>query len=656
MRSRSLVTLVASVVLVGCAGDHAPTSAPDAGPSDLARPDAEPTLTQNLLCNPSFEEGAGEQPECWKPFSPGSGKPTYTWSTRASAGKRGAALEGADPKSLGMWQQIVAVAEDTVYLVSAQVGFEGIEPPGRCHLQLVFRGEGQELLSMLDLPSHSRSRALDLDFPTGLKVRAPTGARSAEVNLVLAGVGKAFFDEVSLQAAPLGTVAGQISVSGQPLAEAKVSIVGKPWGKEYSALTDANGRYSLPGLPVAFPRYVLKVEKAGHRTRSAGRIAIHAAATTTVDLELEPGSDPKSPELHVIVAQLDLELPQQPPRFPDGATIPAEESGYPAQVRPFLAADEQITSTHPEIVALAKQIVSGVPEAKRSSTREVAWAVYEWISRTIDHDGVYDLKGELRLEHALTDITSGIWQTIGERDWGFGKSFLDWAYRPYELIKTRGGICVEHAWLGSALLRALRIPARAYSGAAELWAQTPDGKGVWIGFSTTGGRTAYRERGELGSGFEGPPLMISPVLSRPILHEDWDATARGLWRERHPSQASYEGTAAGKQQALAELEALKTQGTLPKGGKPSQGGQHHVLHVSDLTLSLLDLPREQTTLEVRVPLVTASARHAPEGTGAHWTSRPECQLGVEVKELENPPVEGKERWYTVRFDTTYLTK
>ena len=65
------------------------------------------------------------------------------------------------------------------------------------------------------------------------------------------------------------------------------------------------------------------------------------------------------------------------------------------------------------------------------------------------------------------------------------------------MLVERRGICIEHGRLGAAVLRALGIPARPKIGHSTLfWVQPPTGAGYWTEMSTSGGRAAYRDRGE----------------------------------------------------------------------------------------------------------------------------------------------------------------
>jgi hypothetical protein len=188
--------------------------------------------------------------------------------------------------------------------------------------------------------------------------------------------------------------------------------------------------------------------------------------------------------------------------------------------------------------------------AEQEQTHAVAWAVYEWIVKSINHDGVF-----VSPDQPYRDVTSGIWQTIWDGGWSWGTSFYDWVYRPAETLEVGCAICVEHAWLSSALLRALNIPARARVGSAEFWVQKPGEYGYWVGLSTNGGSNAYRQHGILGAGFGG---SVTPAFfsagSEPVLHEDWDLAEPGLWHETHPWEVSYPADAQGLSQAHDDLD------------------------------------------------------------------------------------------------------
>jgi hypothetical protein len=247
-------------------------------------------------------------------------------------------------------------------------------------------------------------------------------------------------------------------------------------------------------------------------------------------------------------------------------------------------------------------------------------------------------------------------------------------------LKVRGGICAEHAWLVAGLLRSLNVPARAAVGSHEYWAQRSKDDGAWIHGGTTGGRTSFRERGELGPGFEGyPPERRFSVLSRPILHEDWNAQHKGLWREVHPWGERYDGTPAGYEQAKADLASFAATGTAPhrppalrrqraprhreeqdredlalqRQRRPPPGAGY-LIDYSDVTINLLNMG-SQRTLDVRFPIVSLNDAATDIKTdNAYWTNHPGCVKRTWVEKITNPPAAGAERRFHVEFDLTSL--
>lgn len=636
----------------------------------------------NLLKNPGFEEGDGE-PAHWRTFSLKPDGISYVWDdAKAHSGRRSVCVQGTG-RGFGTWQQIVDVEPGRVYELKGYVAFEDVARQAECSLQLVFRNAGNRVVQMVTWPSHTGTREFALDFPYALKVRAPKDAAKAEVNLFLRREGKVWLDDVTFAPAPTGEIAGTVTCDGKPLENARVFIWGKPWDKPCETVTDTNGGYKLADIPVAFPRYILLAEKEGFRMRPVGDIEVKEGKCTAVDFRLEPGKNPD--DLRVKFGSMTLRAMAPGPKIPRGATIPDDPTGYPEKVRPYLQPDEYIQSDHPDVIAKAKELVEALPPEDRKDTRKVAWALHEWISKNIDHDGVFSVARRGGMNQPFRDVTSGIWQTISGRGWCWGKSFLDWGYRPHELLKVNCGICVEHSWLFAAMCRSLNIPARTAVGSHEFYAQCTKDDGVWIHGGTTGGRTNYRERGVLNVSFEGGPAEDRfAVLSRPVLHEDWNAEHKGLWRERHPWREQYDGTPEGKEKALADLETFANTGEAPRTNarpsrreprRPRQGrtdrAQEHedmatqrrarrrgpsdayLIHYSDVTINLLTMD-EQRILDVRFPMVTATNDGKPEAVSRHWTNHPECVKRTWVEEIKNPPAEGVERWFHIEFDLALL--
>lgn len=611
--------------------------------------------SSNLLQNPGFEDDVNGDgvPDFWSPWpTPPPSGVTFAWdNTTYYSGAHSVRVESTSSSSIGMWRQVVTVIAGAVYNLSGYVGFEGITPPSRCNLQLVFRNTSGAVIEMVDFPSHDGTRELAYDFPRELKVRAPTSAVTAEVNLILRGLGKAWFDDIFFGLAFTGNISGTVTSNGVPLEGARVFIWGDPWGATYEATTDETGTYTLTDVPVASPRYLLLASKEGYKTKPVGDVDVTAGGVTTVNFELIPGSDPVD-DLQIKFGTMELVHIVSPPEIPTDAVIPADASGYPESVRPYLEPDEYIESDHPAIVELAAQILESVPQENRTNVHEVAWAVYTWMSKNIEHDGVYSGPGGLNQPYR--DVTSGIWQTISGEGWSWGHNFYDWCYKPSETLIERGVICAEHAWLDTALLRALNIPARGAIGSMQFWVQNQSGNGFWISMSTTAGRTWYREHGELGVGFGTSPFpSFYPVLSRPLLHEDWYTENKCMWRERHPWGESYEGTPSGFEQAVADLEYFGLTGEAPHGSPPPPGEDFYHIHYRDVTINLFNIG-DQRILDVRFPLVSESENHVPIDQHAYWTNHPECVVRTWIEEITNPPVKGKERWFHIEFNLTSL--
>ncbi|MGB2982366.1 MAG: carboxypeptidase regulatory-like domain-containing protein, partial [Candidatus Bipolaricaulia bacterium] len=485
----------------------------------------------NLLVNAGAEEGSGDRPSGWRPIAlpTGQGQVQFAWDAdRSHEGTRSLRIAATGSKR-GIWSQEVPIVEGVVYELSGYVAFEGLGRDADCHLQVVFRGEENELLELVDLARHyGGSRDFEFDFPARMLFRAPAGATRAEVNGTLSGSGTAWFDDLDFRETSLGTITGRVTADGGPVANAHVYLWGDPWGETIEAVTDADGVYRLADVPVSHPRFIVIAERDGYRTKPQGGVDILENRITTVDFELESGTDP-SDDLEVGHGFLCLSHVQAPIELPASAPLPDDPSGYIAAVRPYLESDEIITSDDPAIVQLAGEILDTLSVEDQRNAVAVARAVYEWISAEINHDAVYGNR------QPYLDVTSGIWQTIQPGGWCWGKNFYDWGYRPAELLEEAVGICVEHSWLGAAVLRALNIPARARVGSAQFWVQDEDGIGAWYGFSTNAGSNTYRETGYLGAGFGGSALpTFFSATSEPFLQEDWDWAEPGVWRELHP--------------------------------------------------------------------------------------------------------------------------
>ncbi|UCE47720.1 MAG: hypothetical protein JSW47_19240, partial [Phycisphaerales bacterium] len=409
----------------------------------------------NLLVNSDFEYGSDGIPSAWEPLTLGPPGSNFIWDhTRSNSGIHSVRIEKT-ALGVAMWQQRVGVTPGTVYELTGYVAFENIALAGECRLQALFKDADGDVIECVDLPGHDGSRGFEFDYPARLKFRAPPNSVQAEINCLLDGRGTAWFDDIFFGPAPVGNIAGRITDCRAGVEGVHVYVHGRPWRGDYNDVTDSNGFYLIEDVPVSFPRYILLAEKQGYKSRPVGDIDVGQGRVTTADIEIKKGGNPFD-NLNVRFAFMELNYAEDPCLVPKDAIIPLGPGGYPAAVRTYLESDRYITADNPVIVSLANRIRDDVPEPNRHNTYEVAWAVYEWIVRNINHDAVFG--GQANPNY---DVTSGSYQTVGRGGWGWGRNFYDWAYKPVELLEAECGICVEHWWLTSALLRALNIPARA---------------------------------------------------------------------------------------------------------------------------------------------------------------------------------------------------
>jgi len=612
----------------------------------LAQPDG-----GNLLVNSGAEEGSTGRPVGWRPvdLSGGSGRVEFSWDSRRSADGERSLRIGVTGTGRGIWSQTVEVVEGAVYELSGYVAFENLADDTACQLRVVFRGDSGDLLEFVDLARHDGgSRGFELDFPARIIFRAPDGATTAEVNGYLSGPGVAWFDDIDFREAPCGAIAGRVLSNGSPVSGVHVYLWGDPWEETIEATTDVEGAYVLEDVPVSHPRYILVAERQGYRTRAQGNVDVEAGGTTIVDLDLDAGSDPID-DLEVGYGFLCLSHDQPPIELPAFAPLPEDASGYVPEVRAYLESDEIITSDDPTVRALAARILDAVDPEDRTNAVAVARVVYEWISVNINHDAVYGN------DEPYLDVTSGIWQTIQPGGWCWGRNFYDWGYRPAELLEERVGICVEHSWLGAAVLRALNIPARARVGSAQFWVQDETGIGAWYGFSTNGGSNTYRETGVLGAGFGDSRLpTFYSVTSEPFLAEDWDWEEPGVWHELHPWGEVYPADDAGLERARQDLATYAETGRAASGMIRRQGGSGvYEINYSQITLCRWSLSN-QSIVNVRFPAPTESNATTDTGEWVYWTNHPECVIDTYVETIENPPVSEVQRWRHIVFDVSTL--
>jgi hypothetical protein len=606
---------------------------------------AVPALAQvNLLQNPGFESGSSH-PDGWLTF-PASPPPgvTFSWDPAVShGGSRSVSIESTRA-GLFMWRQVLSVTENSVFTFSGYCNVENVAPQDNCRLELLFRDQLNGVIIREEILRHNGTIEWIHDLPHDLCFRAPSGAVSVEVNLVLQGTGKVWFDDILFGLSPLGSVAGTVSNGAAPVEGARVEV----WGTDLEAFADRDGHYRIDGIPDASPRYVLIASAAGYRGLPAGNVDVADGRVTDVDFVLRPGDDPFDTDIRVKCGRL-IWRGQAPAVQVDTAAV-IDPLLYPPEVIPFLAPHEYIDSDHALVVQTAAAILDSVDPADRDNTLAVSHAVYSWIVKNVEWDGVFDTAN-------FSDVTSGKFQTITGVGWCFANSFAEWLYKPSEMLAESRGICIEHGRLDAALLRALGIPARPMQpyGGAQFWVQPPSGPGAWAILNTSGGRSAYKKNGDLWSGYAATPessVYGFPVDGGGWIHSDWNTLDRCLWREDHPWSERYEDSQTGFDQAVVDLALFEQTGQAPQSTFPGNGPCYEI-NYSDFTLDLRGIG-DQRVVVARFPLPVESPVVQDMDEIAYWTDHGECVTGTWIETVSNPPVVEVNRWFNIAFDLSSL--
>ncbi len=598
----------------------------------------------NLLVNPGFESGS-TGPDGWNifPVPPPPGV-NFLWDSTVSHGGFRSVAVDISGGNLGIWRQTVPVTEGTVYTFAGYSNVRDVAVPGSCTLQLVFRDSGGAIIETVDVLRHSGTIEWIYDLPHESCFRAPAGAVGVDVSLLLDGDGTVWFDDILFGPTPLGSVGGTVTNGAGPVAGATVEV----WGTDLSAVTGANGRYVITGIPVASPRYVLIASHPAYRSLAAGNVDVEEDAATDVDFVLRPGQEPADLEIRVKCGRLIWKGDTDPnPVNPLGVIDPTL---YPPEVAVFLAPHEYIDSDHPLVVQTAAAILDTVDPAERNNTLAVSYAAYKWIVRNVEWDGVYSSPNYI-------DVTSGAWQTISGVGWCYANSFAEWLYKPSEMIAESRGICIEHGKLDTAILRALGIPARPMQpyGGAHFWVQLPWGDGYWAVMNTTGGRSAFKSTGNLWAGYAATSessIYGYPVDAGGWIHSDWHTDSRCLWREAHPWSERYESSPAGYAQAVADLQIFSQTGVAPQAPPPPPGEQLEIDY-SDFTLDLRNIGA-QRIVTARFPLPVDRDEVYYMGQTAYWTDHPECVTSTWFETISNPPVAETNCWFNIEFDMSDL--
>jgi hypothetical protein len=435
-----------------------------------------------------------------------------------------------------------------------------------------------------------------------------------------------------------GTIAGTVKdEGGQPITGAVVSV----YGTTLSDTTDASGNYAITGVPVAAPRYILTASKSGYFDAQQGNIDVSAGVTVTVNLTMEAGT--QVPEtLEVKFCQLLDRDPSGEKLYPPPDAV-LDPDLYPDEVKPYMEPGLYIESDDPDIQAVAASILAGIPEIHRTRQTTVAHEVYVWMVKNIEYDLMANYPG---------DVTCGNWQTVNG---GWGHSFGEWCYTAKEVLEEGRAICIEHARLATALLRALDIPARPAPLIAhpvtQWWVQLPDGSGFWANMDTSVGRSRYVETGDLWANFPSVEEHVlgywMPDADAPI-HMEWWTDNPCIWREDGQGR-SYEHTPEGLQLAWDGLTFFAQYGFLPTPVPPPGPGEpYYSLDVRGFVVDLTNA-REQGSFDVSFPLPIES-QYLELIDYVHWTNHPEWVVRTWVETKSDPETGESLSFYHVELD------
>ena len=444
---------------------------------------------------------------------------------------------------------------------------------------------------------------------------------------------------------PKGEIFGRvIDEEGRPVEGALVRLFGTP----LRATTDREGRFAFEGVPVLSPRYILIADKEGFIEGQIGRIGVREGERTEVEIVLRrktPSNSVLEEKLAVKIGYLLRINPAPPPRKPDEKAV-LDESLYPEKVRRYLLPSPEIDSDHPEIQRIARGILEGLPEDKRGNQTAAAKAVYEWVVKNIEYDLIHIYPG---------DPTCGNWQTTFG---GWGHSFGDWCYKASEVLRERRGICIEFERLTTALLRALRIPARPAPLRAhpvtQWWVQLPDGTGYWANMETSGGRTIYREKGDLSARFPAVPedaIAFWAIDERAPIHLEWWTENPCLWLEDYGQVAVFELDQEDRARQI--LREFARTGLIPgeylsHGLRRGERKGRLEVYTRGFVIDLANLG-ENRRITVRFP-VFGNDGWVETLEIAHWTNHPGWVAAVRREEAACPDTGERRMFYCLEFE------
>jgi hypothetical protein len=381
----------------------------------------------------------------------------------------------------------------------------------------------------------------------------------------------------------------------------------------------------------------------------AGSIDVTEGMTTTVDFTLETGVQ-VTETLQAMIGYIVYRDPSGELLIPPPTAV-LSPTLYPAEVLPYLQPGQYIESDDPAIMAVAQSILDGLTPEQRTEQTTVAHAVYVWMVQNI----AYDLT-----QNYPNDVTCGNWQTTYG---AWGHSFADWLYTAKELLEEGRGICIEHARLATALLRAVGIPARPAPLMAhpvtQWWVQLPDGSGFWANMDTSVGRSEYVRSGDLWARFpsvEEHELGFWAIDADAPIHIDWWTDNPCIWTEDYGSGRRYPATANGLADAQAALAYFAQTGELPGLGKTLRVSKtprvltepYYELSTRGFELDLTNAG-EQTHFEVSFTLAIETD-YLQRIDQVHWTNHPDWVTRTGLETESNPTTGESLTYYELELD------
>src|ERR687895_1757558 len=101
-------------------------------------------------------------------------------------------------------------------------------------------------------------------------------------NLLIVGL-VLFIGQIATQAQTAGSISGTVTDgSGALVPGASVTVKGEA-GQEYTATTNKDGVYTIPGVPAGTPTYTVSVTAPGFKTSVVSNVKVDVATPATVN-------------------------------------------------------------------------------------------------------------------------------------------------------------------------------------------------------------------------------------------------------------------------------------------------------------------------------------------------------------------------------------